>query len=115
MRFLWGHQVILIGSQDAVDEFAFVGFPGHDGGFAGFGGFEGVIAEVESEAAFDFLGVGAVAREAIIGEEWADIAIELDGGFLGWGLGEGLGVGECERESQQKRQGGETEEVHVMA
>ncbi len=76
------HLIVGVGGDDAFEDGAFVrvfgvdGIATFDGRFcAGFG--------VESQVGFPLLCVGAVAMEAVIGEDGADVAIEVD---LGLGL-----------------------------
>ena len=70
------HGVFVV--EDAGDDFAFVRVTGDDGEGAFFGLFDGFFADVEAEAGFAGFGVEAVAVEAGIRHEGADVAIERD-------------------------------------
>jgi hypothetical protein len=83
-----------------LDEFAGGGVAWDDGWFAGFGGCDGVVADVEAEIAFAVIGVGAVAVEAVVGEDGADVAVVAE-----------RGCGGVERQQQQSREG---EPEHLM-
>lgn len=93
--FVWGrHDVVGVMGGDAAEEFAVIGVAGDDGGVAGFGFPEGGFLDVEAEVAFAFIGIGAVAGEAVFGEKGADFAGEVD--FLG---------GDGEREEREEGEG----------
>ena len=93
--FLWrGHDVVGVMGGDAAEELALVGVAGDDGGVAGFGFAEGGFLDVEAEVAFAFIGIGAVAGEAVFGENGSDFACEVD--FLG---------GDGEREEREDGEG----------
>lgn len=63
---------------DAADQFAFTGLAGDDGQAAGLGGLEGVGLDVEPELGLALALVRAVAGEAVLGEDGADVAVEID-------------------------------------
>jgi hypothetical protein len=93
--FVWrGHDVVGVMGGDAAEELAVIGVAGDDGGVAGFGFTEGGFLDVEAEVAFAFIGIGAVAGEAVFGENGADFAGEVD--FLG---------GDGEREEREDGEG----------
>ncbi len=97
-----GHAEGFVLGGDAADDFGMVGVAG-DEGVLGVAEFDGIAGfGVEAEFGFTIGGVGAVAGEAFVGEDGADVAVELDG----------LG-GEREREEEKnayaapgKRKGG---------
>jgi len=72
------HMVVGVGRQQALHHRAPLGLAGHDGGVAGLAapsrGFEGIQAQFALVLAL----VGAVAGEAGVGEDRADVAVELD-------------------------------------
>ena len=73
-----GHDLVGVGGEDAREEGAFFGVTGDDGDGAvvvGFGG--GFVVEAETGFAFGF--IGAVAEEAVFGEDGTDLATEVDG------------------------------------
>lgn len=93
--FVWrGHDVVGVMGGDAAEEFAVFWVAGDDGGVTGFGFAEGGFLDVEAEVAFAFVGIGAVAGEAVFGENGADFACEVD--LLG---------GDGEREERKEREG----------
>ena len=51
-----------------------------DGVVAGFENFESFLFNVEAQAGFAVIFVRAVALVAILGKDWADVAIVKDGG-----------------------------------
>ena len=72
------HDFVRVRGDEAFDEFAFVGVAGDEGVFG-----EGGVADVEAEVGFAFIGVLAVAVEAVFAEDGADVAVEGD--LCGWG------------------------------
>ena len=99
-----GHAVLVaVGQEDAVEEFRFAGLAGDDGGFAGLAGGEGLVALGEGDVAglFD----AAVAGGAVLVEDGADVAVEVDGGGGGGAGtdGEGDGRGQRGRKGEQGR------------
>ncbi len=82
-----GHREFGVVDLDAEDQVAGVGVAGDDGGGAGFEGEGGSLGHIEAETGLALALVGAVAGEAVLGEDGADVAVEIEG-FLGLG-GEG--------------------------
>ena len=62
---------------DALVEQALGGLAGHDGGALG-AGFQRRFPAVEAQAGLPRRAVGAVALEAIVGKDGADLALEID-------------------------------------
>ena len=73
------HLLVFVGGEEAGDDLAGFGFAGDDGEGAGFATGERGVAEVEAEFAFAAVVVHAVAGEALLGEDGADFAVEVDG------------------------------------
>jgi len=59
--------------RDAIDQFARLGIARHDGLLG-----DGDLALAQPEFGFALAGVGAVASEAVIGEDGPDVAVEFD-------------------------------------
>lgn len=74
------HVIVFIGGDDALDDGAFVGVAGDDGVFSGFENFKSILFNVEAQASLAMIFVWPMALVTILGEDWADIAIVLDGG-----------------------------------
>jgi hypothetical protein len=86
MGFWRRHDLVGISSEDALDDAAAVGLAGHNGGFTRFQTCCGRFADIEAEAGFAFVGVLPVAVKAVLREDWADVAVKLDGfGFRAGG------------------------------
>ena len=81
-----------------LDHPALFWIPRHDDR-AGLAAFEQPIPTIEQEAAFDFLGLGAVAFVAVVGQNRADFVLEE----LGLGRGE-VGAKCRPVQEQHKRQ-----------
>lgn len=81
------HDLVSIVGADEVVEVALLEVAGGDAGVAAEVG-DGVFAGIETEVGFLIFGVGTVAFEAAVGDDGADVAVEVDGGF---GLEEGRG------------------------
>ena len=96
----WRHDLVRVVGEDAGDGLAGVGVGGDDGAGAAFGGFEGGGTDVESELAFTAFLVGAVAFEAVVGKDGADVLGEVRSGFCGRG-----GGGGDEDENEARRRG----------
>ena len=108
-EFRWGHHVVGVLGAEAADDFASFGVAGVDGGLAGFAAAEGGVAVVEAELALAALVVGAVAFEAAVREEGADVSAKAQ---LGGGAEEGGASGEAGEEGEQRefhQRGGKTE------
>lgn len=79
VEFGWWHDLIGIMAVHASDHCAFADVAGDDGAVAAFEfcgcAFEGIEAEAGFAA---FVGVGSVAGEAAVGENGADVAVEVD-------------------------------------
>jgi len=69
------HVLFRVVGRDAIDQFARLGIARHDGLLG-----DGDLALVEAELGFALAGVRAVAGEAVIGEDGADVAVEFDAG-----------------------------------
>ena len=82
-----GHLHLVVGVFDGLDEEGVCDVAGDDGG-AGFAAFEEAVAGGHGEAAE---GGGGVATEAAVGEDGADLELEVLGGV-------GRGGGECGRD-----------------
>ena len=67
------HHLIRIGEEEALHQFAGVGFTGYEGFLL-----QRFLPDVESELRLAMAGVVAVAREAVVGKDRTDIAIEFD-------------------------------------
>ena len=85
--FGWGHDFVLVGGEGAVDDGAGLGVAGFDGESAVDGGV-GAFGSVEAEVGLAFFGVEAVAGEAVVGEDGADVAVEVEGACGVGGAGE---------------------------
>ena len=85
--FLLGrrHHFLFVGGENAGDEFAVGGLFFDDRGDAGLTALECAVAGVETKAGLAIAGVGAVAVEAIFGENGLDLAGEVDDGGGGCG------------------------------
>jgi hypothetical protein len=85
------HLVAEVRGGDAPEEFGLVGFAGDDRegalGIVEWG--VGAIGDIETEVGFPVVGVGAVAFEALIREDGADVEVKAD---LFRGVGVGAGV-----------------------
>ena len=68
-----GHLLVLLGREDAGDEFAFGGLAGDDDVVG-----ELAFAGVEAELGFAFGGVLAVAVKTVFGEDRADVVGVID-------------------------------------
>ena len=81
-RFRRRHFLVRVGGGYSFYDFAFFRMPGDDGLATAqihLGAFRSIEAEAGAFfAAFAFGFVGAVAFEAIVGEDFADVAIEID-------------------------------------
>ena len=102
------HLAVAILVADGLDEAAFFRVAGDDGG-AGFTAGEETVAGVEGEAAFEFLGVSAVAFVAAVDEDGADAFFEevelLAGGFGGAGAGGGGDENQDQRDNSERGSG----------
>ena len=84
------HQLVRIGAVEAMHQFTAGSVSGHDGLLAGLGRPERLVPEVEPQATLHLLHIGPVAREAVLGEDRPDVAVEPDvGRSLGLGRGRG--------------------------
>ena len=93
------HLQIRIGVPDRFDERAFVGVAGDDHWSAVAAG-EQSFASVERQAAFDFLGLLAVALVAMVGEDGPDFVlkeVELGAGWFGSVRSDGKNQEGCEK------------------
>src|SRR5262245_848927 len=59
-------------------QLAFTRFSRHDGRSTGFGRLDGVRAKVESQVCLTRVLIGTMTMEAIVGQYWSDITVELD-------------------------------------
>jgi hypothetical protein len=93
--------------MEAAEQLAGLGFAGHDGGLSRFRGRESAVPGVETQVGFAAVRVHAVAFEAVAGEEWPDLAVEVKGGVRGCGRRRGNPEGgQCnkqEREAHERR------------
>ena len=89
-----GHHHVGVGTRDPRDQGAGTGFSRHDGrGPAGQGG-GGARSVVEPQPRLALASIGTVAGEAAVGEERADVAVEIDrSGRAGRPQPEGAGEG----------------------
>jgi hypothetical protein len=76
------HVIVLVRGGQTLEEIALVRFAGDNKGFA-FGRLEGAVLGVDAVLGFALLVVGAVASEALLGEDGADVAGEIDRLFGG--------------------------------
>jgi hypothetical protein len=76
------HDVVGICGGDATPEFAGIGVTGFESDATVLVGGEGAFGGIETETGLAMLGVKAVAGEALVGEEGADVAVELDWGGM---------------------------------
>ena len=91
------HLQIGIGVADGFDEHTFFRIAGNDHR-AVLAAFEQAFVGIEQQAAFDLLGLLAVAFVAVVGEEWADFVFEeLDLG--------GSRFGTSYRETREQQEG----------
>ena len=70
-----GHVVVFVVGEDAVDQFAVIGFTRDDGGGLAVGG---ALEGVEAKVGFPLFLVEAVAEEAILREDGTNIAVVAD-------------------------------------
>lgn len=77
MSLRWRHHLIGIRIENAGDDFRGIGLSWFDGDFE-FASFGRPFIGVETEVGFAVFFVWAVAMEALIGEDGADIAVEID-------------------------------------
>ena len=93
-----GHDGFWIGGENPCDQLAGFGFAGVNGAVAVEVGF-GLGFEVEAEFGFARILIGAVAAEAVFGEDGADVPIEVEGGGVerscGRSEGEQCGEGDA--------------------
>src|SRR5688572_23733793 len=76
-----GHAILRVGSENAGDEFAFIGLTRNDHTLL-----DGNRSIVEPQFRFAMAFVGAMAAEAVVREDGADVAVELN--FLPLSLGQ---------------------------
>ena len=81
VRFRRRHDLLGIGTENASNEFAVVGFAGDDGGGTGLGGSERAVAAIEAKFRFAGLAIGAVAVVTVFREDRLDVALETDRRF----------------------------------
>jgi hypothetical protein len=74
------HSLRLIRFTDAFEQAALFGIPRHDDGFR----VGAAIRDVETEIRHAIFLVGSVAGETVVGEDRANLTIEVDG--AGWAL-----------------------------
>ena len=65
------HRFVGIVAGDATEQFAFVGLAGNDRPIARFQFLQGQVANIEPQPGFALVDVGAVAGEALVGEDRA--------------------------------------------
>lgn len=70
------HLLVRIFRVDASDDGTFRGLARLD-----CVGLDGLVTNVESEVCLSFVSVLTVAVEAVFGEDWTDVAVEVDGFF----------------------------------
>ena len=81
VRFRRRHDLLGVGTENASNEFAVVGFAGDDGGGTGLGGGERAVAAIKAKFRFAGLAIGAVAVVAVFRQDGLDIALETDRRF----------------------------------
>ena len=81
VRFRRRHDLLGVGTEDAGNEFAVVGFAGYDGSGTGLGWGEGAVAAIEAKFRFAGLAIGAVAMVAVFRQDGLNIAFETDWRF----------------------------------
>ena len=96
------HLLLRVGRSDAGHHLTVVGFAGDDGGLARFTALEDAGKRVEDEGALDLAAIVAVALEAFLGQERADLLLEKLG-LLGRRLsrlhGGGQERGQCKTQA----------------
>ena len=99
-----GHELLRIGMDDAFEQFTAVGLGGEDGDLAGFGRFKCRVLSIQAQAALAFLVIGAVTLKAGVGQDGADVPVEIEFGWAGniRGLNRAAGL----RGEQGREQGG---------
>ena len=80
------HQVVGVFGEDALHQLALVGLAGNEGLLR-----DGVLAHIEAELGLALLLVGAVAEEAVVGKDRADVAVVIHLLRAGGGRGDGSG------------------------
>jgi hypothetical protein len=78
VRLLRRHALISVVGRDATDQFALVRLAWDDGRHAVPIGFR-IFLDVEAQLGLTVLLVRAVTGEALVGQDRADVAIEIDG------------------------------------
>ena len=89
------HHFVTVGGVDPGNELA-----GFDVARCDRAGFDGRLALVEAQVGFASGAIGPVAREAVFGEDGANVAVVLEGDAIGRGCGGGP---ERERHDQKQR------------
>jgi len=80
LRVGWRHHEVGIGTRDPGDQFAVIGVAGDDRPAATFEFAEGGRAEIQPEASFPTFLIRAVALEAPVGKDGADVAVKVGAG-----------------------------------
>ncbi len=88
------HHIVGVVTEDADEQFAALGMPGHDGGRAAFQFHRRALEGVQPQAAFALFLIRAVALEAGVGQQRADVAVEAHIGGRG-------GKHEAEQEAEE--------------
>jgi hypothetical protein len=96
---------------DAFEKFAGVRFAGDDRGLAGLSLSNRVFAEIEPQFAFTAVFVHAVALEAVLGQDGADFAIEVNARGVREGVRSSVG-GDWGKQREAK--GGEGEDGRLI-
>jgi hypothetical protein len=72
------HDVVPIMRRDASEKFAALGCARNNCRLLRFSSAEGSFADIEAQVAFARFFILAMAGEAVVGEDWADVAVEGD-------------------------------------
>src|SRR2546428_8268756 len=72
------HAIVRIRGSDASDHLTLFGSTGHNGDLSGLSRLQCFLANIEPQLRLALIAVGAMAFIAILAQDWADIAVEID-------------------------------------